>query len=444
MKKNIIFVLLLICNICVAQKEVESTSEDINARKKSYRPTKKSVEYVPLAGNAFITTKDKNTTEEITENGLQNWSSKNSIISVYVKVNTIGKLSISLIGKVTESKNKSVIKCKVNGKVFVVKLKHLETSSYNGEVLYSIGDIDIKKLGYLKIDIQGISKTGENFGVISNIIIGNNASKNAQFANDNDNFYWSRRGPSCHLNYVLPTEDVEYFYSEITVPIGQDKIGSYFMANGFDGGYFGIQVNSAIERRVLFSIWEEENKPKTILVNKGINVKDGRFDGEGTGGQSFLLYNWNAGTTYKFLTKATPDGNGSTDFTSWFFATEKNEWKLMATWKKAETNTYIKNAYSFIENFEVENGYLGRKAFYHNQWAMLTNGEWQQVNKIKFTADATGRNKQRFDYKAGVEGDKFYLQNGAFTNTTTTIGKEFTIINKNTAPKIEIDKLPTE
>ena len=120
MKKNIIFVLLLICNICVAQKEVESTSEDINARKKSYRPTKKSVEYVPLAGNAFITTKDKNTTEEITENGLQNWSSKNSIISVYVKVNTIGKLSLAFLGKVTNPQNICVIKCTINQKTFKI------------------------------------------------------------------------------------------------------------------------------------------------------------------------------------------------------------------------------------------------------------------------------------------------------------------------------------
>jgi hypothetical protein len=42
---------------------------------------------------------------------------------------------------------------------------------------------------------------------------------------------------------------------EITVPVGQDPIGSYFMANGFGEGYFGFQVNSKTERRVLFSVW---------------------------------------------------------------------------------------------------------------------------------------------------------------------------------------------
>ena len=441
MKKYCLFLFLFICKICISQNEVKTTSDKKNQQKKTFRVTTRrssSLKYIPLAGNAFITKADIESSDTITDIGLQNWGSKKTIVSVYVKINTIGKLYLALNAKVALTINSSTIKITINNKVFNVAIKN---SNYT---YIPIGNIEIKKLGYLKIDLQGVSKTGDYFAAVADIIIGDKAATNAEFANDKENFYWSRRGPSCHLNYVLPKEDIEYLYSEITVPAGQDKIGSYFMANGFDGGYFGIQVNSAKERRVLFSIWEEENKPKTILVKKGNDVKDGRFDGEGTGGQSYLLYNWKAGTTYKFLTKATPDGRGNTDFTSWFFATEKNEWILMATWKKADTNTYIKNAYSFIENFEVENGYLGRKAYYHNQWAMNINGDWQPITTIKFTTDATGRNKQRFDYEGGVEDGKFYLQNGGFANTTSIIGKEFTITNKNTAPKIEIDNLPTE
>jgi hypothetical protein len=37
-------------------------------------------------------------------------------------------------------------------------------------------------------------------------------------------------------------QEIEWFYSELTVPEGSDVIGSYFMANGFSEGYFGIQV----------------------------------------------------------------------------------------------------------------------------------------------------------------------------------------------------------
>src|SRR5690606_21222867 len=75
--------------------------------------------------------------------------------------------------------------------------------------------------------------------------------------NDQGNmFYWGRRGPSVHLQYQFPrSTPLTYAYSEITVPKGQDAIGSYFMANGFGEGYFGMQVNSDTERRVLFSVW---------------------------------------------------------------------------------------------------------------------------------------------------------------------------------------------
>ncbi len=62
---------------------------------------------------------------------------------------------------------------------------------------------------------------------------------------DKNWFYWGRRGPSGHLNYDTSVgNNVSYYYSEITIPIGYDIVGSYFMANGFDQGYFGIQVNS--------------------------------------------------------------------------------------------------------------------------------------------------------------------------------------------------------
>jgi hypothetical protein len=56
-------------------------------------------------------------------------------------------------------------------------------------------------------------------------------------------FHWGSRGPSVHLNYESPENtDIEWFYNEVTVPEGEDIIGSYFMANGFAEGYFGIRL----------------------------------------------------------------------------------------------------------------------------------------------------------------------------------------------------------
>jgi hypothetical protein len=59
----------------------------------------------------------------------------------------------------------------------------------------------------------------------------------------NEDLGWSRNGPSVHLAYQLPTDkQIEYYYNEVTVPEGYDPIHSYFMAIGFQFGYFGIQV----------------------------------------------------------------------------------------------------------------------------------------------------------------------------------------------------------
>jgi hypothetical protein len=102
--------------------------------------------------------------------------------------------------------------------------------------------------------------------------------------------------PFLPFRIYLPTnEDISYFYNEVTIPKGEDKIGSYFMANGFGEGYFGMQVNSENERRILFSVWSpfKTDNPKEIpddhkiTLNKvGQQVKTGEFGNEGSGGQS--------------------------------------------------------------------------------------------------------------------------------------------------------------
>lgn len=81
----------------------------------------------------------------------------------------------------------------------------------------------------------------------------------------------------------------------------------------------------------------------------------GTFGGEGSGGQSYLVYDWKANTTYGFLTKATPNSDNSTSFIAWFNEpNNKNnsQWKLIAHWKRPKTKTYLTGLYSFIECFD--------------------------------------------------------------------------------------------
>ncbi|WP_276833346.1 DUF3472 domain-containing protein [Chryseobacterium cucumeris] len=399
---------------------------------------------VPLAGNAFITESATGSTETITNSGLENWTSENTVVSTYFKVSNAGILSISL--KANIPLGNSNVKVTING---VSQNVSINSSSYQ---IYSVGDFNVSP-GYVKVDLQGLTKTGNYFGNVSHIIFdGPAALGNNVFCNDPNYYYWARRGPSCHLAYTVPTSnDVLYYYNEVKIPAGEDKIGSFFMVNGFQEGYFGIQVNSETERRVLFSVWspfptdDPNNIPedhKIKLNCKGTDVVTGEFGNEGAGGKSYLQFNWQPDVTYKFLLKGQPDGTGKTDYSAWFFAPELGIWKLIASWKRPFTNTYLKSFYSFTENFYPDYGYLGRKAEYGNQWVQTLQGEWLPISQAKFTVDATYTANQRVDASGGTVNNTFFLRNGGFTNEVTPLNFYFNVATPTQAPDINVNDLP--
>jgi hypothetical protein len=318
--------------------------------------------------------------------------------------------------------------------------------------VYEIGEWRISKPGYIAITAQGMGRNGNNFADVTELQIEGTATDvQPAFVKNNEGnyFYWGRRGPSVHINYDVTEviDDIEWFYSEITVPQGNDVIGSFFMANGFAEGYFGMQVNSDKERRILFSVWSpfETDNPKEIpedkkirLLKKGDKVYTGEFGNEGSGGQSYLKYNWKAGETYKFLLHAIPTENNHTNYTAWFYAPEKKSWLLIASFSRPETNTYIKRPHSFLENFKPETGVLTRKAWYHNQWAITKSGEWKAITKMLFTGDATANIGYRQDYGGGVEDGKFYLRNCGFFNDNTILKTKFSIPLPGKKPEIDL------
>lgn len=401
---------------------------------------------VPLAGNAFVTTIANDSRETISKNGLVNWTSEKSMISTFVRINKAGTLKLSLNTNKSNKETTSQIKVTVNDKQKTITLKSNQGPNH------IVGDFKVDT-GYVKIDLQGLTKTGQTFAEVESFSISGNAtSKGVIYSNDPEYFYWARRGPSCHLSYTITTtENINYYYSEIEVPQGADPIGSYFMANGFSEGYFGFQVNSQNERRILFSVWSPfstddpnaiPDDQKIILNKKGNDVHTGEFGNEGSGGQSFLKYNWKAGTNYKFLLKAEPDGNGKTDYTAWFFAPEINQWKLIASFKRPKTNKYLTGFHSFLENFYPNNGHLERTANYKNQWVKTVSGNWKKVDQAKFTVDNTYKAKQRIDAIGGKNQNGFFLKNGGFFNELVTPNSKFIFENSNQNPQIDFNNLP--
>ncbi len=400
---------------------------------------------MPVAGNTWRAPAGKSG-GNISDAGIINWSGSDVSFTTYVRFSKTGKLKLQLSAK---ADGKSRIR--ISG---LNQSKNIEITD---DIIrdYSVGEWLIKDTGYVAFVIEGLSKTGRNFADISTFILSGEAvDEQTKFVKNNDGnfYYWGRRGPSVHLNYPIPDDTrAEWFYNELTVPNGEDIVGSYFMANGFGEGYFGIQVNSVSERRILFSVWSpfSTDDPKTIpddqkikLLKKGNDVYTGEFGNEGSGGQSYLKYNWKAGVTYKFLLHGKPAANDHTEYTAYFYAPEKNEWILIASFSRPKTNTSLKRLHSFLENFIPEQGNIPRKVLFGNQWIRDDKGSWKELNTATFTADNTARKEYRMDYAGGLEGNYFYLQNCGFFNHYTSIGSSFQRPSgKRKPPVIAFEKL---
>lgn len=393
-------------------------------------------------GNTWVKGLNARQDRQLLDNGIKDWNPNDGPATTYFYTDAIGEINIGLMAKAESPVEVNVT---FNGKTKKIKVLSPELN------LVSIGSFKIEEPGYHALEMSGIDNTNSVID-ISEIRIGGAATEGkVYFAKDD--FYWGRRGPSVHLTYQIPeaASDVLYFYNEIEVPEGEDVLGSYFMANGFAEGYFGIQVNGAEERRVLFSVWSpfKTDNPKDIpenqkikMLKKGEGVYTGEFGNEGSGGQSYRKYMWKAGARYRFLLKAMPTGNNSTDYTAYFFAPEIGKWELIASFRRPETDTYVKRPHSFLENFHTETGDQTRKGMYTNQWVYDTNGQWHEMTTAKFTADATAKKESRMDYAGGAEGTAFYMKNCGFFTGWTTIDSMIERQALGTAPDIDFSLLP--
>lgn len=383
---------------------------------------------VTLSGNAYITVapKQKAASDDRRQgrremksayiderhNEIRNWKNSESVLSFYFRTRKAGSMNVAL-----QAKGHSLVEVSMLGEKRNILL--------NSDTLVRVelGMFNVEQPGYVKMDVRGVEiYDGHDFGNVPAVIVGGDAAP-VVCVNQDFSTHFGRRGPSVHLNYQLPDEDVEWFYNEVVVPADGDIPGSYYMACGFGEGYFGMQNNTPLKRRVLFSVWspyqtdnaaEIPDSLRVTLVKKGADVAVNDFGNEGSGGQSYMHYDWKAGEKCRFLMRVRPDGDGNTVYTAYFFDNAKGKWSLVASFRRPKITTWYTHAYSFLENFVPEMGYINRKAIYGNQWARTTEGKWVPVTIARFTCDATGRQSMRLDYKGGIEGDDFYLSMGGF------------------------------
>ena len=99
--------------------------------------------------------------------------------------------------------------------------------------------------------------------------------------------------PSVHIWWSAPKhpevqqQGVTWFYNRVEVTVPAES--TYFMTNGFTGGYMGIQDRSP--KWVLFSVWNNPKVPdgavKELAHGEGVTVRP--FGGEGKGGERSII-----------------------------------------------------------------------------------------------------------------------------------------------------------
>lgn len=401
---------------------------------------------VPLGGNSFVTNKPQSREDHITPAGWTRWDSAEDEYHVYFKPAVRADVRCYLLCRKT--KTPSVIRA------------GLKTPDREFPVPAGTTEIDLGEVradgGYVDIAVQGVSREGAVFAFPTALRVeGISPEEMASYASENEkkDFYWIRRGPSVHCGYDLSVagDDVEWFYNEVRIDKGEDPHGTYGMAIGFHGGYYGMQVCDNGVRKLIFSIWAPyaTDDPSKIPPEKRVTVRKkhplvytGEFGNEGSGGQSFLTYDWVPGQTYRFLCRIRPLDNGKTEFTSYFYFPETGKWTLLCSFIRPETQTWFKGAYSFLESFIDVNGHKYRRVHFSNQWAVTKAGKWVPINRMRLTGDMTARNAWRQDYGGGVTGNHFFLNNCGFFAKNDVLDTVFTVDKtKMTKPEIDLEKL---
>jgi hypothetical protein len=301
------------------------------------------------------------------------------------------------------------------------------------------GRFVIKSAGYQRFALESLNASGQPFGDLSALLLEGVTTNTAHF-----NLKSRRNAASVHLTYPSPKgTKVSAFYCEMTGI--EDPVATYYMACGWHRGYFGMQVNSETERRIIFSVWDSGNEAvsrskvadtnRVLLVAKGQGVNSGDFGNEGTGGHSHLKYNWKTGEKQKFIVTAQPTNETFTIYSGYWFHPEQQKWMLISSWRAPKDGGWLRELYSFSENFGGQNGHLVRKALYGNQWLRTDTGLWHEVATAGFSHDGTGK-ADRLDRFMGLENGQFFLSHGGFIEGFTKYGDKFARPATGRAPEI--------
>jgi hypothetical protein len=355
----------------------------------------------------------------VSREGISGWRDAGLTISWFGEIKTTGSLDAAVALRLPHgAKTKFTLTIGTQSREATADSAH-EDSTLN------FGSYTIAQPGYVRFTLSSPAPVGE----ILALVLSGPAIEGAHF-----NLDARRNAASVHLRFPVPAgTEVAAFYNEVTAL--EDPTATYYMACGFSRGYFGMQVNSPTERRIIFSVWDsgagsDANDRSTVaaedhvtLLAKGDGVHASVFGNEGTGGHSHLKYPWKTGEAQRFIVTAKPEGT-HTDYSGHWFHPEEKKWMLIASFRAPKDGKGLRGLYSFSENFSGANGHLPRKALFGPQWIRTAAGQWLELTSASFSHDPTGK-ANRLDRCMGVESGRFFLAHGGFLPGFTKSGETF-------------------
>lgn len=225
------------------------------------------------------------------------------------------------------------------------------------------------------------------------------------------------------VHWGWPAPDAEIFCTSMIVD--QSVPGSYFMACGWDAGYFGIQELGNGKKVILFSVWDpaKGDNPNEVKAEERVEclyndpaMRIRRFGGEGTGGQCMGDFAWRIGETNRFLVRGAIEG-AKTAYSGFVF--QEGKWRKLVTFRTRTGGKPLKGFYSFVEDFrrDHKSAQETRKARFGQGWVKSTTGDWIALARGRFTA-SNAEWEARESINAGLDENWLYLQTGGNTANT--------------------------
>jgi hypothetical protein len=358
------------------------------------------------------------------DQGITHWDDPTQTVNWYGRFEVAGEVTAKVFIRL-EKNTESRLKLSIGATSREVKL---DGKGPGTAVEANFGRFSVPNAGHHKIELQSLNPAGQPTGDIESLVLDGPATDGVHF-----NMKERRNAASVHLAYPVDRDlNVDAFYCEVTAV--EEPVATFYMACGWHRGYFGMQVNSPTERRIIFSVWDsgeeavdrkkvgDENRVR--LMGKGEGVYSGDFGNEGTGGHSHLKSMWKTGEKQRFIVTAEPVEKTFTIFSGYWFHPERKEWMLISSWKAPKEGGYLRGLHSFSENFGGHNGHLLRKARYGNQWIRTADQKWAELTTATFSHDPTGKS-DRFDRYMGVEERQFFLSHGGFLDGYCDFGDKF-------------------